>query len=1767
MTGSSGIELSKERAGMKRASSKAMKRIVSLGVSSCLLFSSLMILVSFHSDYVKALSPTWGDAMEMGPGEWRNYSNGAGTEWQLGIPTNVGPNSTHSGVNAWGTNIAGNYSTETLAYLESPAFDLALSTNTELVFWHYLETDVNNTNNWDGGIIEVSTDTGITWIQIDDPVAPNPNPYYDANLDNTRNNPLGGKEAYCYDRSGWEEVSVDLSQFDGSSSFMFRFAFGSDTTGGSPGWYIDDVLITADVKEGVIVEPDYSRIDLAGTIHRFNLTVRNLQKISDVIDIVLEDAYGWPTELYMWDGVSPLADTGGAPGIPDTGSLFKGASRDIILEVTIPPGTPYGVNNLIQVKGVPYSGPAVIDVAYVRLSTPTPDVSVVEFSVPGIQISGEEANVTASIMNNGQYNRSFDVRLDISGPGELQYDPVRNIENLSVDETTNVYWTFTPATTGDYTVEAMTLLDIDVVPGNNVSTRQMTVMTKLFEDTMENGGPASQGKWTAGSQPQTAWELGVPYNVGPSSCHSTTKCWGTNLNSGYRKAADIRLETPTIDLSGSDRAILSFSHFYQILGPWMNDGGFVEVSTDGGSSWTYLEPLGGYSGSVDLSAPTPPGPGADAYAGSSSDWMVAEFDLNPYSGEQIIIGFHLWTDPTNFQSGWAGWYIDDVQILHIPKGPVLIFTEIQDSGQSFELVEVYNSGKVPDHLTHYSISTDGGITTMAGSWSADRIDPGKYAFFTTSGDELNDDGEILYLLNTSSIEMMYQIGYGQRGPVPDPISKESSSRFWNGIEYEEYWTRSASTSFGARNDVRSRNAQTEVVLNEVLFNPSTAGDEFVEIFYSGSGSVNLKNYTLVSDSAHTIGSDVILDAAHDHYIMLPTDYPGLFTEMDSGGENLYLYDSTGSFLDMVGWSSGNEVGKSMARVPEGLGSRDGYDDISSQQGGWRFGSDPTMALIGLRPDQSGYGDLGDVVSYSLTILNQPIDDLITLTYSTGRPWQIDLYTENWSPLPDTNSDGLPDTGQLPASSSYNFNVKVTIPAQPPIGNEMMAEIYASSTVNKARDFATIVTKTRPHLEPMKTADPEEIYLKGVGTNELTEITLEVFGGGYILTDRHPQDTIFVIDSSGSMQDNDPFNLRLDASKRYVDNMSTPDRGAVVDFDHAAFLAPIGNGDHLSNDYTRIKQNIDTIDSNGATDVGLGLKVANEELIANGDPTHLWIEILLTDANQPDTYYPETALQIQNATDAGIIIFSIGLGEWANEPLLREIAERTGGEYYHAEDPTALQVIFSKIEMVIYDIAGRDGDLTDSDRMIRDVLPPYIHLEWGSFSIYPDVIYQTMDGTFLEWEVARIKVGENWKVSYQVRSSQLGWVPVGVYPDARVSYIKWNNQYVIHPFPDVKVHVILPPTDPIVIGPPKDLRTSAEGDTDIFVDWTPPDEPTVSHYLIYRSVDQRDFDFTGPIHDTSNDVNPRRSDWLDTGAADVGAPREYYYVVRAVDNGGSVSNTSNTAGKWTRTFEAGLNAFSLPLEPYHSQNVSELGNAIPNAEFIRRIRSDGGWDTHIVGTKGVIADEEALVGKGYEISVSAQSSYTFVGFPGSMISFHEGFGDDVGFRKSLVADVQGSDITITWQSLSGASEHEVYRSASRDGLFNEMLQSIATVPASLNYYVDSGVVLSGLEYYYWVVPIDSVGKKGSSTYSIGVWIGIYQKGSDTISSPLKLMIPISIDELCDMNEDVVGIAYLINGVWKFHSREMPASVYNSVFLQGQGFQISNENDVQLVFIGY
>jgi len=365
-----------------------------------------------------------------------------------------------------------------------------------------------------------------------------------------------------------------------------------------------------------------------------------------------------------------------------------------------------------------------------------------------------------------------------------------------------------------------------------------------------------------------------------------------------------------------------------------------------------------------------------------------------------------------------------------------------------------------------------------------------------------------------------------------------------------------------------------------------------------------------------------------------------------------------------------------------------------------------------------------------------------------------------------------------------------------------------------------------------------------------------------------------------------------------------------------------------------------------------------------------------------------------------------------------------------------------------------------------------------------------------------------------------------------------------------------------------LRTSVVIDNDVLLNWTNPDLPFTDHYLIYRSTDQRSFDFSNWTYDTSASSDPLERNWIDTDAAAPGSPPELYYVVRAVYSFGMLGNTSTTAGKWTKNFNSGLSAFSLPLEPFGTSKVSWYADNVPNAAFIRWMDSTGHWVTHHKGMGEGVNDVQVEMGRGYEISITSDSTFTFCGYPASVIRYHEGLGDSTGFRTSLSAQKVGSNVILNWDLVSGSSEYWIFRSNSRKGLHDLLLQPIEAVPSGQNTWTDVGVLSTAGERYYMVIPVDPQRILGSSTYSVGVITLGYNGGSDTFALPLKAMESHTLDWFCDNIPNAVGMAYETNEMWKFHTVSMPEGVYDVLVLQSEGYQISvDKPSTRFAFIGH
>ena len=184
------------------------------------------------------------------------------------------------------------------------------------------------------------------------------------------------------------------------------------------------------------------------------------------------------------------------------------------------------------------------------------------------------------------------------------------------------------------------------------------------------------------------------------------------------------------------------------------------------------------------------------------------------------------------------------------------------------------------------------------------------------------------------------------------------------------------------------------------------------------------------------------------------------------------------------------------------------------------------------------------------------------------------------------------------------------------------------------------------------------------------------------------DVVFVMDRSGSMDIGNPSRIHFAkiAASNFADKLGSDDKSALVSFSYSSSLDKI-----LSNNHAQTKHKISLLSSNGPTNIGDGIKLANEELLSiRATQNGTKVEILLTDgrANKPygdgfhnhesplDVAYAESKAVL--AALSGIKIFTIGFGNDVNEKMLKNISNMTGGRYYFSPSGDELEEIFNQI---------------------------------------------------------------------------------------------------------------------------------------------------------------------------------------------------------------------------------------------------------------------------------------------------------------------------------------------------------------------------------------------------------------------------------------------------------------------------------------------------------
>jgi bacillolysin len=227
----------------------------------------------------------------------------------------------------------------------------------------------------------------------------------------------------------------------------------------------------------------------------------------------------------------------------------------------------------------------------------------------------------------------------------------------------------------------------------------------LFSDNLEN---PSSGNWVSGSlSGGNYWYYpggANPYGYRPAIYATSGRYnfWGYD----YGGVADYYMAmTSDVTLPAGSQPYLHFRHSFEFENYF--DGGVVEYSTNGGSSWQDAGALfthNGYTGTVSTSFSNPLG-GRSAFVGYSSGYISSRLDLKSLAGQSVRFRFRIGTDVI---VGARGWFIDDI----------LIYTEARQA-------TITTSGLVSSHpaTVHYVQAGVAKTDSTYGAWSK-AVDPG-----------------------------------------------------------------------------------------------------------------------------------------------------------------------------------------------------------------------------------------------------------------------------------------------------------------------------------------------------------------------------------------------------------------------------------------------------------------------------------------------------------------------------------------------------------------------------------------------------------------------------------------------------------------------------------------------------------------------------------------------------------------------------------------------------------------------------------------------------------------------------------------------------------------------------------------------------------------------------------------------------------------------------------------------------------------------------------
>jgi len=239
-------------------------------------------------------------------------------------------------------------------------------------------------------------------------------------------------------------------------------------------------------------------------------------------------------------------------------------------------------------------------------------------------------------------------------------------------------------------------------------------------------------------------------------------------------------------------------------------------------------------------------------------------------------------------------------------------------------------------------------------------------------------------------------------------------------------------------------------------------------------------------------------------------------------------------------------------------------------------------------------------------------------------------------------------------------------------------------------LAAACTGSADRLQLQATFDSDHIYAARPGAHYLEVLVTAPENVGQ--RRRVPLNLALVLDTSGSMGEQNKLNYVKQAAIAMLNRLRPEDRFALISYNtNARVLYP----SQPAEEGQRLEGLINSLQATGGTNLGQGLSEGFQQVRRHTSPSVISRVLLLSDglANIGITSNEDLSRMVQVQADAGISLSSFGVGLEFNEDLLAAIAETGRGTYYFIDHPESMNSILAKEFNAVEQLAAADIRVT------------------------------------------------------------------------------------------------------------------------------------------------------------------------------------------------------------------------------------------------------------------------------------------------------------------------------------------------------------------------------------------------------------------------------------------------------------------------------------------